>query len=148
MSDASPALESLRRLQLVWGVVVVLVLVATIALVALAAGRSGTPPAAAWAGPVFYGNALINLGAHLLALATLRRLPLLVATTPTAEAAVDETRRVGLPALAALQMAAFLAVGAAYLTAEWVNLAFLVPFIGLAALYFPSRGRVARWRAG
>jgi hypothetical protein len=40
------------------------------------------------------------------------------------------------------------AVSAAYLTGEWLNLAFLVPFFGFAAAFFPTRGRLRHWRGG
>jgi hypothetical protein len=140
--------DDLGAAQRIWTVVVGAVALAALGLAGLAAGRAGPPPAAGWAGWLFYANALANLGALGVALTVQYRALRELRASPDEAAAAWVVRHAGARALAALQAGALVAVSAAYLTGEWVNLAFLVPFFGFAAAFFPTRGRVRHWRGG
>jgi hypothetical protein len=140
--------DDLGAAQRIWTVVVGAVSLAALGLAALAASRAGAPPAAGWAGWVFYPNALVNLGALGGALAVQYRALRDLRASPDDAAAAWVVRHAGARTLAVLQAGALVAVSAAYLTGEWVNLAFLVPFFGFAAAFFPTRGRLHHWRGG
>jgi|GEM_PF-2702642 len=142
----APLPDQLAPAQRMWGLVAAVVGLVAGAVV-FGSMREGAPPAAAGATPVFYANALLNFAALVTALARQRWTLRALGASDDAEDAAWAVWRGGAGALAALQAGALVAVSAAYLTGEAVNLAFLVPFFGFVAAFFPSAARVSRWRA-
>lgn len=141
--DPRPA--DLRTLHLVWsallgGVALMTVVLGTLTIIGY--GRAFDEGTAVF----FYVNAAINFSAVLAAFAVQRRLMdhRLPATGTRAEG-LAAIRTAGVLSLAFLEGSALVAGVAAFLTGELVNLLFVVPFFGFAAVFFPTTARVEAW---
>ncbi|MEM1042383.1 MAG: hypothetical protein AAGI91_07095 [Bacteroidota bacterium] len=137
----TPAAD-LRALQIVWKALVGGVALMTVVLGGLTAIGYGQVVGGN-AATFFYVNAAINFAAVLGAFAVQRRLidAKLPATGTPAEA-VAEIRSSGVLSLAFLEGSALVAGVSAFFTGEAVNLLFVVPFFGFAAVFYPTAARV------
>jgi hypothetical protein len=146
MTSRDDLREWTRALQALWGTLLGGPLVALLATAAaLAAGFAPSRPPAGDA--LFYLNGLGNTAALAWAFAVQHQTRLAVrrAREPADRLAHAYTlARRGLPPLAA---AALFACVAALASGAWVHLAFLLPVIGFAILFYPTDARVGRWLA-
>ncbi len=134
-----------RTLQLVWRALIGGVALMTVVLGSLTVigyGRAFGDGAASF----FYVNAVVNLAAVLGAFAVQRRLveDRLPAAGTRAEG-LAAIRAAGVLSLAFLEGSALVAGVSAFLTGELINLLFVVPFFGFAAVFFPTVPRVEAW---
>ena len=137
--DAPPS-EDLRALQVVWSALVGGVALATAVLgtlTLLGAGRAVTEHAP-W---LFITNAVLNMVAVVVAFAVQRAMRTRLPAEGTRAEVVAAVREGGVLSLAPLEASALIACVAAFLTGEWVNLLFVVPFFGFALLFFPTTAR-------
>ena len=89
--------------------------------------------------PAFFGVAVLNLVGLAVALSMMRGLE----DREARDAGYVQSR--ALIAIAALEATGFLAAIAAFLTGDLLTLAFVVPMLGFAVVFWPSEARVARW---
>lgn len=132
----TPSSDLSRTLPLLWGAIGA---GGTLAAVVLAAVRPDPPAMPELADAAFYGTALVSAALTALALWLIRGLD----DGPQPDAAI---RTRGVLALAAAEASAVLAGLAAFVTGNVLALAFVVPFLGVVALTWPTPDRIARWR--
>lgn len=121
---------------------------AMVAGVLLLAGTAALAPPAAllapWAWWAFHLNAALNVFAVVLAFRVMRdALPALHEVH--GEEAGRRLHRYAVLAAALMAVSAVVAAAAAWATGERINLAFVVPFLGVAALVYPTDARARRW---
>ena len=138
MSDPAPTPP---LLPLVWGGIAVGPLLATVVLWAV----RGEPSAPDLAEPAFYALAAASLVGTAVALWTIRRMEASLLEAPDRSAALQRIQTYGLVALAAAELPAVAAPIVGFITGDWLGLAFLVPFLGIVALTWPTADRIARW---
>jgi hypothetical protein len=135
--------SDLRTNRVIWlAVVAGVVLFTAVMIYLLATGDGGSPESGSL---FFYANAALNVAAIAAAFAVQRSLDERLAHAGTYEEAALLIRQRGLIALAIMEASAFFAIVALFLTGEWLNLAFVVPFFAFAALFFPTEARYAYW---
>lgn len=141
MPDPAPA----RPLPLLWGAVGAGGVLAAVGLTAAAP----TPPAMAeHADAAFYAVALLSAVGTVAALAVVRRMEGRLPLAPDAAARQAAVQTHGVAALALAEVPALASGVAVFLTGNVLALAFLVPFLAVVALTWPTRARVERWLAG
>ena len=140
MPAPDPAAD-LRPLQLVWAALIagVIVLAGVLGGLSVAGRGAGVEPAAV----LFYANAAVNLAAVIGAFWVQRRLMDRLATTGTRAEAVAAIRTDSLLSAALMEGSALFAAVAAFVSGQAVNLLFVLPFFGFAAVFFPTAGRLA-----
>lgn len=141
MSDR-PLSDDVRALQVIWIAVVAGALIAVGVLWWLA-GQSETPPMAEMADTLFLINAGVSIAAIVGGFTVQRRLPQQAAAADTETGAMNRVRTFSILALAVMEGSALVAGVMAFLTGNALNLAFVVPFLAFAALFFPSDDRIA-----
>ena len=104
----------------------------------LASGAGGTLEARTL---FFYLNGALSLGAIAAAFTVQRSLTEALPRAGTYEEAARLIRQRGLISIAIMEASAFFAIIATFLTGEWINLAFVVPFFGFVYLFFPTEAR-------
>lgn len=130
-------------LRLLWGAIAAGPLLATAALWAV----RGEPSAPDLAEVAFYALAAASLAGTAVALVLIRRMEARLLDASDRPAALQTVQTYGIAALAAAELPAMAAPVVGFVTGEWLGLAFLVPFLGLVALTWPTAARVARWTA-
>ncbi|MEM8557395.1 MAG: hypothetical protein AAGG50_06170 [Bacteroidota bacterium] len=141
MSDR-PLSDDVRALQVIWLAIVAGALLAVGVLWWLAS-QAEAPPMAEGGDRLFFINAAVNIGAIVAGFTLQRMLPVRVAAAETETGAMNQVRTFGLLSIAVMEGSALLAGVAAFLTGNALNLAFVVPFLAFAALFFPSNDRIA-----
>ncbi|MEO1726293.1 MAG: hypothetical protein AAFR95_04645 [Bacteroidota bacterium] len=142
MSDR-PLSDDVRALQVIW-LAIVGGAVLAVAVLWWVAGRSANAaPMAESADVLFMLNALASAGAIVVGFALQRMIPARVMSRDTEEAAFGQVRALGIASVAVMEASALTAGVAAFLTGNALNLAFVLPFLAFAALFFPSGARVA-----
>lgn len=130
-----------RPLPLVWGAIGA---GGTIGAIALASAAPAPPAMPEHADAAFYAVALLSAVATAASLAVMRRLEARLPAAPDAQAAVQSH---GILALALAEVPALASGVAAFLTGNVLVLAFVVPFLAVVALTWPTADRVAHWMA-
>ncbi len=110
--------------------------------------RSGSGGSLADNSLIFGLNAVINVVALITGFSIQKKLD---ATVPTLESYADAIALIRtrcIISIAAVEASAMFAAIAMFLTGEFLNLAFVIPFFAFAWLFFPSEARFAYWFAG
>ena len=137
-STPDPAAPLSRQLRMIWGAMCAGIVLASVVMASLVAtGADGGMADAAQ--PAFFGVAVLSLAGLAVALSVMRGLE----DRETREPGYVQSRAI--IAIAALEATGFLAAIAAFLTGDLLTLAFIVPMLGFAAVFWPSEARVARW---
>ncbi len=131
---------------MVWLAIFGGVALAVAVLGGMALTRTGPPPVVEAAPLLFFANAALSLVAVVIGFGVQRRVPGRLDAAGTEAEAVQVVRREGVRSLAALELSALVAAGTAFLTGEAINLAFVVPFFGFGALFFPTAARLRTWQ--
>ena len=136
-APANPAALS-KQIQMLWGALCagVVVLYATMGWLTV---TEPEPAFADAAQPAFFGVAVLSLAGLGLALWVMRGLEDGTEHTP------DQVQQRAIVALAGLEATAFAAAIAAFLTGDLLPLAFGVPMLAFAAVFWPDEARVAHW---
>jgi heme/copper-type cytochrome/quinol oxidase subunit 1 len=116
--------------------------------IVLAAVRPDPPAMPEYADAAFYVVALLSAVATAGALAVMRAMETRASAAPDPDAALAAVRSLGIVALAMAEAPALAAGVAAFLTGDLLTLAFLVPFLAVVALTWPTADRVAHWTGG
>ena len=127
-----------KQLRTLWGALCAGVVLLSGVMGWLAATEPDAPLGDA-AQAVFFGVAALNLLAMVGALAVMRRLEDGTASAP------DAVQQRAILALAMLEVGAFAAAIAAFLTGDLFTLAFGASMLGFAFVFWPTEARVARW---
>ena len=140
--EPRPRADDLRTIRMIWIAIiggVSLMTVAFVGMTMLGIGRSMEDQGAL----LFYGNAAVNIVAVLAAFTTQRRMMDRLPNLGTYEQVVSAVRLAGIMSLAIMEGSALVAGLCAILSGQGVNLLFILPFFGFAALFFPTESRFA-----
>jgi hypothetical protein len=140
MSDR-PLSDDIRAYQIIWGAIIVGALLGVSVLWWLRS-QSGTAPMAESSDLLFLVNAGASVVAIIAGFMLQRMIGARMATAASEKAAMNWVRTFGLASIAVMEGSALLAGVIAFLTGYALNLAFVVPFLAFAWLFFPSRTRI------
>ena len=133
-----------RPLALLWGAIGAGGVLGAVVLASVAPHPPAMPELADAA---FYAVALLSAVATAAALAVMRRMETRLADAPDAASARARVQTAGVLALALAEVPALASGVAAFLTGNVLALAFVVPFVAVVALTWPTAARVAHWMA-
>ena len=132
----------LRTIRLIWIAITAGVAMMTAAfagMTALGMARGMEDHAAL----LFYLNAGVSIVAIVVAFAIQRKMMARLPRLGTYEQVVSAVRLAGITSLAIMEGSALVAGLCAILSGQGINLLFIVPFFGFAALFFPTEARFA-----
>ena len=109
--------------------------------------RSGSGGTMAEGGLIFTINAALNVASTLLGFSIQKKLDATLPSAGSYTEAMGLIRTRCILSIAVVEGSALFAAVATFLTADLLNLAFVVPFLAFAWLFFPSDERFSYWLA-